>query len=648
MRRFKKCVCNTMLLMFFSFGAGILYKILAKPLSLEQQRDIYQKAQQYLDKQQVEEYLKIRKQISDYPLTPYIDYRTFLVEITAKTPQEVTAFTAQHEEFPFSNRIQAAYLDSLIADNQWHNFYQYQTSEPRMEKYRCGYYYAQLKHGDKQEAFKGAAQLWLSGQSVSDNCDALFDEWHQAGLRSDALILERMLLSFEKGTYNLLNYLAKMPTSEKSIQQAREIKKLAQDPEYVVEFSQKHPATKLNRRKSEIALKKLIRKDIELAHSALPVVFKSQKFSKQQQQQVSDYLAVRLLNTEEEYLAKWRDQVLSASKRVTALEQRIRLAIRQADWKGVSRWITQLPEKESNSLRWQYWLGRAELQQGATAEGTIKLQQILGQRNFYSVAAAKVLDEPITYQSSAERPDKAILQPYYTSLKRINELIEINKLTAAKSEWSWLLGRVKEEERKALAVYATDKQWYHLAVKATIEAKMWDNTALRFPIAYQQWFDIYGKKHNIDPITLISLARQESAMDSTARSPVGARGIMQIMPKTATYTAKKYNISYKGVSDLYDVAKNIEIGAQYLSSLLEQYNNNRIFALAAYNAGPSRVKRWREKTNQKLDVFAFIEAIPFKETRGYVQNILMFEIYYRDLMQVEGHFLQPHEMSMKY
>ncbi len=648
MRSLKNFACRVAFGVIFSFGIGGVSPISAAPLSLEQQREIYQQAQKYLDKKQLQEYLKIRKQISDYPLTPYVDYRAFLIDIAKKTPQEVTAFTAQHTEFPFSNRIRGAYLDSLITAKKWRTISLYQTGEPKMEKYRCSYYYAQLKRGDKKGAFRGAAKLWLSGNSVSGNCDALFDEWHKAGLRSDKLILERMLLSFEKGNNNLINYLAKLPKSKAAVRQAKEIKKLAQNPQYVVEFSKKQSVTEFNRRVSEIALKRLSRKDTKAAHSALSLVFKSQQFSKLQQQQVSDYLAVRLFNTEEEYLAKWRDRILGSSSRLSALEQRIRLAIRQADWKGVSQWISYLPQQEKESLRWQYWLGRTELELGATVQGTARLQRILGQRNFYSAAAAKILSRPITYQSSTERPDGTILKPYRSSLKRINELIAINKIAAAKSEWSWLLRRVGKTEQKALAVYATDQQWHHFAVRATIKAKMWDNTALRFPVAHQQWFNFYGNKHNIDPVTLISLARQESAMDSEARSPVGARGIMQIMPRTAKYTAKKYKIPYKGVNDLYDVAKNIEIGSEYLNSLLKQYDDNRIFALAAYNAGPHRVKRWRERTEQKLDAFAFIEAIPFKETRGYVQNILMFETYYRDLMNVEGSFLQPHEAATKY
>jgi len=622
--------------------------VIASPASLDQQRVIYQKAQKYLDKKQVDEYMQIRDQIADYPLTPYVDYRTFLLSIGKRTPEEVNQFVEQHQSFPFSNSIRAAYLDALIKNGDWQTFYQYQTTEPRMEKYRCSYYYAQLKNGNENKAYQGAEQLWLSGHSISDNCEPLFSEWQKAGLRSDDLILRRMLLSFERNSNTLLNYLAKMTTSERSRLQAKELKYLARNPEYVTEFAQKYPPTDHNRKKSEIAVKKLARKDAELAQRIVAIVTEAQNIEGEQAQKLNDYIAVRLLDTEKMYLAAWRDQVLTTSSDVSALERRIRLAISKADWPMISVWVKRLPQESQNSLRWQYWLGRSELALGETNEGIARLQKLLGKRNFYSVAAAKSLDKPVTYQVIRTQTDTDILKPYQTSLIRINELIEVDKITAAKREWNWLLWQVNKQEQQALAVYAAEKDWHHLTVKATIEAKMWDHTALRFPIAHQWWFNFYGDKHKVDPITLMSVARQESALDVQARSPVGARGIMQIMPTTASYTAKRFKLSYKGAGDLYDVGKNIEIGSRYLNSLLQQYDDNRVFAFAAYNAGPHRVKRWRKRSNENLDVFAFIEAIPFKETRGYVQNILMFETYYRDLMGVEGDFLRPNELLTKY
>ena len=231
---------------------------------------------------------------------------------------------------------------------------------------------------------------------------------------------------------------------------------------------------------------------------------------------------------------------------------------------------------------------------------------------------------------------------------RIAEMIAVDKIYAAKSEWRWLLWHSTQSEKKALVKYAANKRWHNFTVVATIEAKMWDYTSLRFPIAHRWWFNFYSEQNNVPLITLMSLARQESALDVEARSPVGARGIMQIMPTTAQHTADVYDLEYSGADELYDIQKNIEIGSSYLSGLLDDFNHNRIFAFAAYNAGPYRVKQWRARTNQSIDAYSFIEAIPFDETRGYVQNILMFETYYRNLLGQDGAFLTPQEVKEKY
>ena len=151
---------------------------------------------------------------------------------------------------------------------------------------------------------------------------------------------------------------------------------------------------------------------------------------------------------------------------------------------------------------------------GDEVAGKQRLSKLVGQRNFYSVAAANAIGQSIKYPSSTIKLEKRVLKQYQSSLTRIEELIETDKIAAAKSEWSHLLGRVSKEEKTMLAAYAASKRWHNLTVTASIQAKMWDNIPLRFPIAHRWWFNFYAEKHNIDPITMMSLARQESALDS--------------------------------------------------------------------------------------------------------------------------------------
>jgi soluble lytic murein transglycosylase len=613
-------------------------------LTLEEEREVYEKSQDLLDNKNVDDYLTLRPLIQNYTLTPYLDYRAFLIDISDRKPREVEAFMQDFREFPFSQRIRAAYLDALVKEDNWETFYQFQSESPRTESYQCSYYYAQLKNGKQDIAFGGAQDLWLNGSSISDQCDLLFEEWHLAGLRSDELILKRMSLAFEKRNANLLKYLMKMPSSQSAKNLAEDILLLYRQPEQVVVFANSYPPTEFNQHLSAMAVKKVARTDPQVAIDLLEEL----DFENEKMQDIIDYIAYRLINTEEDELAQWRDIALSNSHNQSWLERRARLAIQQADWQGLEFWIDRLPASAQNTYRWLFWKGRAEIEQGDVAKGEKKLASILGERNFYSVAAAHLLDTPVVYYSASSQLNLDSVNKFQSSLDRIEELLTLDKVTAAKSEWRWLLTRAGSQNTKALAQYAASKRWHHFTVTATIEGRMWDYTSLRFPLAHQWWFEFYAAKQGIDPIMLMSVARQESAMDQQAISPVGARGIMQIMPNTAKYTANKFGLDYHNSHELFQVGKNIEIGSHYLGGLLTQFENNRIFAYAAYNAGPHRVTQWQERTSGNIDAYAFIESIPFKETRGYVQNILMFEIYYRNLLGLESELMSEYELTYNY
>ncbi len=614
---------------------------------LEQQRKRYDDAQALIDRSDINRYISVRPTIQDYPLTPYIDYRVFSLQLPYKTVDEVNQFITQHANFPFSRRIRAPYLDVLASKKDWSSILQFQQTYPVGEKYQCIYHLAQLKSGDEKSAFEGANQLWLSGESIDDACDPLFNAWHKAGLKNDEVIIERMLLVFANNNGRRLSYLAKKVTSTSSSKLAKQIVLLYKQPQLITSFLDGSAAQEVKDSLAHSAFKKYAKKHPEKALTLWPKLSQHPHFPQGQRKELAEYLAMRFITTENEAQAAWRDDVLSKSDSTIYLERRSRLAIQQSDWQGLMTWIARLPQDSQRATRWQYWLARAELKTG-NEQGEQRLRAILGKRNFYSVAAAFYLGEEVDYPTTKVTLNSDVVQPYMVDLLRISELLERDKIAAAKSEWRYLLSRTSGEEQTMLAAYASQNKWHHFSVVASIEAKMWDAIELRFPVAHQELFSFYANKLELDDVMLMSLARQESAMDVEARSPVGARGVMQIMPATARYTAKKHKIRYKKASELYEVDKNIEIGSHYLSELLKSYESNRIFAFAAYNAGPNRVKRWRENSQGNLDAIAFIESIPFKETRGYVQNILMFQLYYQGLQQRELDFLTESEANTQY
>lgn len=622
----------------------------AEALSIDESRAQYQEAKELLKDKDLEQYRKVRVKLDDYPLAPYLDYRELRMDLSSKTPDDIRLFRHDNRTLSIGNSLDYQYLVVLGLNERWADFIDYFPKEPSSKNLQCYYYQAKNELGDKNLAWKGAEKLWLTGSSVTYECDDLFKAWSDAGKLTDDLIIERMLLVYKARNNSLFSYLEKMLESDKAKAQAKDIITLFNDPDLLVSFSAKNKPSEFTKQLTFISMEREARKDPRKAIEMLPAIAKKQNFSQDELVKVTHRIVSSIMSTSSDDLAEWRDSQLKKYPKDSYIERRMRVSIRAADWDDMSKWMAYLTPKSKASLRWQFWQSRIDSENGEQDKANEKLHKLLGQRNFYSVAAANILGEPIQYPMDiAPKNVKPVKVKYKAELARIKELIAIDEIPTAKSEWEYLLNRASKQEVKELASYAAQHRWHHFTVLATIEGRMWGYLSLRFPIAHQWWFGHYSKELGLDKITLMSLSRQESGLYAEAQSPVGARGLMQIMPATAKYTAKKIDYDkYEGVNSLNDVDVNIHIGSNYLKGLMDDYDGNRIFALAGYNAGPHRVKRWRAVSNEKLDAYAFIEAIPFKETRGYVQNILMFETYYRSLLGEKGSFLTEKELNLEY
>ena len=130
-----------------------------------------------------------------------------------------------------------------------------------------------------------------------------------------------------------------------------------------------------------------------------------------------------------------------------------------------------------------------------------------------------------------------------------------------------------------------------------------------------------AEQYDIDPYLIFSIIRAESGFQTSARSPVGARGLMQIMPETADWIAKQRGIKQFDITDLHEPQINIEMGCWYLASLTREFAGSLPMVVAAYNAGSGRVREWA--SSGKWDGSEqHLEDIPFPETRQYVKRVL--------------------------
>lgn len=155
----------------------------------------------------------------------------------------------------------------------------------------------------------------------------------------------------------------------------------------------------------------------------------------------------------------------------------------------------------------------------------------------------------------------------------------------------------------------------------------------RFPTPFNE--NMYKATQNLgmDMAWVYGLIRQESRFVMNAKSHVGASGLMQLMPATARYVAKKIGLGNYVPNQVNDVETNIALGTNYLNMVLSDLGGSQALASAAYNAGPGRPRAWRSKLTKSVEGAIFAESIPFNETRTYVKNVLSNATYYAALLE---------------
>lgn len=616
--------------------------------SLNEQRERYQQIKQAWDNKQMDTVQQMLPGLQDYPLYPYLEYRLLSQNLDNETSLAVSNFIKRYPTLPPVRTLSSRFVNELANRQDWAGVLSFSPSEPEPVAARCNWYYAKWATGQQQVAYEAAKTIWLRGSALPAACDKLIGVWQSTGALSPITRLARIRLAMEKGSDSLvLSLVQGLPSEYQTM--ATAITTLQNDPQTVATFASSVGPTDFTRQATTIAFTRLARQDVANAQALVPILVKAQKMSDSEAQALKDAVAWRLMDNDvSSEQARWRDSVIMSSESTSLVERRVRMALGNNDRRGMNTWIARLPVEAKEKDEWQYWQADLLLERGRKDEANEILRKLMQSRGFYPMVAAQKLgvDYPLQIVDSP-RPDSTVGQG--AEIARVRELMYWNMDNLARSEWARLVVSKTASQQQMLARYALERGWWDLSVQATISGKLWNNLRERFPLAYQEQFARFTRDKSIAPSYAMAISRQESAWNPKARSPVGAGGLMQVMPATATHTVQMYNIpGYVNSNQLLDPQTGIQIGTQYLEYVYQQFDSNRIFSSAAYNAGPSRVRSWLGKSAGRLDAVAFIETIPFSETRGYVKNVLAYDAYYRSLMGHAGNIIADSEWNRHY
>ena len=334
------------------------------------------------------------------------------------------------------------------------------------------------------------------------------------------------------------------------------------------------------------------------------------------------------------------------------LAWKVRAALRadngKARWQQVMQAINAMGAAEQRDAAWVYWKARAMLAIAGDSQDTESmrglgrelLSGISGQVNFYAAMAAEHLGQTVFMPPKPEplTPEERAAALQRPGLVRGLQLIALGLRSEGEREWNFTLRGMNDRELLAAAQLACDREVYKSCINTSERTRGEIDMAQRFPTPYLKEVTTHAREIGVDVAYVYGLIRQESRFIMDARSGVGASGLMQLMPATARWTAKKIGLPY--TPDLItDRDTNIKLGTSYLKLVLDDFGGSQALAAAAYNAGPSRPRRWRD--GPLLETAIWAENIPFPETRDYVKKVLSNGSYYAAVMTGQAPSLKP-------
>jgi soluble lytic murein transglycosylase len=385
----------------------------------------------------------------------------------------------------------------------------------------------------------------------------------------------------------------------------------------------------MQRELAALAIQRLARNDPRMAADQLEKIGGSMKSGEKAWawSQIGRQAAQRHLPEAMEWYRLAGDAPLSDE----AAEWKVRAALRVQDWGSVRASIERMPPALAAQPAWVYWLGRAYRAGGRLEDANTLFAKIAGQPDFYGSLANDELGRSTMTPPKASPPSREELAQVSAipGVRRAQAFFRLNLRSEGSKEWSWALRSMSDRELLAASEIAVRAGNYDRAIAAADRTRNEHDYSLRYLAPYGDQVRPAARNQALDDAWVYGLMRQESRFISSARSNVGASGLMQLMPATAKWVANKIGLKDFQPARVNDTETNVLLGTTYMRLVLESLDNHPVLASAAYNAGPGRARRWRAE--RPLEGAIYAETIPFSETRDYVKKVMSNSVYYAAL-----------------
>ncbi|MBU3017831.1 lytic transglycosylase domain-containing protein [Paraglaciecola agarilytica] len=610
----------------------------------QHQREIFVEAESLAYNPQSAAYQRLVEQLVDYPLLPYVQLKALMNNINRKNGPQIEAFLEKYKNTPLDRSLRKAWLQYLAKSQRKAEFLAAYTNTGNAELACKNIEFRLSDPSEREVALTEVPRLWIVGNSQPKACDYVFREWKKAGLLTKDMVWQRLVLAATRGKHTLIPYLKKLlPENERYL--ADLWLAVRRDASYVSRgsrFPHKHVS-----KETQIliyGLKRLAFSHPDLALKSWYALEKRFAFNAPQRKEMTERFAIALAVADHSQAELWLDKASADSTDIELFRWHLAHVLRLGNWQHALELIEAAPSGIAQDLAFQYWLGRTyeQLKAGDLAQQTFN--KLANQRHYYGfMASGKLAKQPSLHDKTLRfSPEQLLEVSNMPQAKRAYEFLQLGRSLSARREWYDLQQGLNEQQSLMAAVLADSWKWHDQAIFTFARVGYLDDLERRFPIAFDETLINSANKNHVDPAWAFAIVRRESSFMPDANSHAGARGLMQLMPGTANYLAKKK----VGSSSLFDPKQNVEYGTQYMRYLMDKMDNNPVLATASYNAGWRKVLDWLpERDAVPMDIW--VETIPYKETRNYVKAVMAYkQIYAQRLGQPSQVFKELVDMQI--
>ncbi|MGD2138979.1 MAG: transglycosylase SLT domain-containing protein [Burkholderiales bacterium] len=566
--------------------------------------------------------------LQDHELLPYVQYWRLRLQIEDVHPQEIRDFLRTVDGSLVADRMRASWLRELARKEYWTDFLAVSNNLSTWdEELVCDSLWARISLGEN-EALEEASSLWFTGESQPESCLPLFDALFEHNLLGSDAVWTRFRLALNAGNRHVAKSILKyVPEAQRP--ERRTIDTITRRPQsYLSKIS-----TPLNDPgQTELALYALYKTARAWPDVAARKLEEIQgDLSEADRNYAWGQVAMASAWQHHPEAHTWFKNANPRLLEDTQLEWRIRAALRSGDWGDIVGCVEAMSPPKQTRARWRYWKARALRITGRQVESNALLASLSNEYNFYGQLAAEDLGNSMSFVPQTYRPDSRDVAIIATEpgLRRALAFYRVGMRYEGALEWAWTVKDYDDRRLLAAAALASQAGWYERAIHTAERTTVLHDFSLRFPAPYRDVMRSYTDELDLDEAWVYGLIRQESRFVTTARSSAGAGGLMQLMPSTAKWIAKRLGLKQHHSELVNSVDTNISMGTYYLRQMMDSLDNSPVLASAGYNAGPRRADRWRDAKPLEGDIYA--ETIPFPETRGYVKKVMSNTMYYARL-----------------